>query len=395
MSKVRSALVIGGGIAGPVTAMALRKAGIDATVYEAYPTPTEGVGGTLALAPNGQAALELLGLAEEVRAVGLPIVGTAMAFGHKKIDIPQLDGVAPPLQVHRNDLHRILSTAAAAQGIRVEHGKRLAAAEQDGAGVTAHFADGSSARADLLIGADGVHSTVRTLIDPAAPGPRFTGVLGFEASVEHPAPGPAGLTHFTFGRHAYYLYWREADGRTRVGFNLPHAAPMRLSEAREVPAEQWLRILRDTYGQDVPGGAFLDALEPGRLHANGSVWIMPPVPHWHRGRMVLVGDAVHAPSNSSGQGASLAIESAVELARALRDLPLDRALPAYTATRRPRVEKIAAQAMRVNHVKAPGRLTAAAMPILMRLLMRVAMHPERTFGPTLRHTIDWDRPVTP
>jgi 2-polyprenyl-6-methoxyphenol hydroxylase-like FAD-dependent oxidoreductase len=52
----------------------------------------------------------------------------------------------------------------------------------------------------------------------------------------------------------------------------------------------------------------------------GSLHIMPPVPHWHRGRLVLVGDAVHAPSNSSGQGASLAIESAIELARCLRDL---------------------------------------------------------------------------
>ena len=57
------------------------------------------------------------------------------------------------------------------------------------------------------------------------------------------------------------------------------------------------------------------------LQAVGGLHIMPPVPHWHRGRMVLVGDAVHAPSNSTGQGASLAMESAIELARCLRDRP--------------------------------------------------------------------------
>ncbi|MGW8760898.1 FAD-dependent oxidoreductase [Streptomyces sp. NPDC055815] len=394
-SKVRTALVVGGGIAGPVTAMALRKAGIEATVYEAYPSPTEGVGGTLTLAPNGQAALELLGLGREVAEIGLPIVGTALSFASKKITIPQLDGVAPPLQIHRNDLHRVLHQAATAQGIRIEHRKRLTGAEQDGTGVTAHFADGGSARADLLIGADGVHSTVRALIDPGAPGPQYTGVLGFEAAVDHPVPGPAGVTHFAFGRRAYYLYWREADGRTRIGFNLPHDTPMRLSEARTVPAAQWLRVLRDTYGQDAPGGALVRAVDPEQLQVNGSVWIMPSVPRWHSGRMVLVGDAVHAPSNSSGQGASLAAESAVELARALRDLPVEQALRAYERARRPRVEQIAAQARRVNRVKAPGPVAAAVMPVLMRVLVKVAMNPERNFGPTWRHRIDWDQPVGP
>ena len=82
---------------------------------------------------------------------------------------------------------------------------------------------------------------------------------------------------------------------------------------------------------------------------------MPPVPHWHRGRMVLVGDAAHAPSNSSGQGASLAIESAVQLARCLRDLPDSRrAFAAYERLRRTRVEKVAARAARINQAKAPG-----------------------------------------
>ncbi|MFB7513022.1 hypothetical protein [Streptomyces sp. NPDC056144] len=91
----------------------------------------------------------------------------------------------------------------------------------------------------------------------------------------------------------------------------------------------------------------------------------------------------------------MAAESAVELARALRDLPLDQALPAYEQARRARVEGIAAQAMKVNRVKAPGPLAAAVMPLMMRVLGRIAMNPERTFGPTWRHRIDWNQPATP
>jgi 2-polyprenyl-6-methoxyphenol hydroxylase-like FAD-dependent oxidoreductase len=122
---------------------------------------------------------------------------------------------------------------------------------------------------------------------------------------------------------------------------------------------------------------------------------MPRVGHWHRGHMVLVGDSAHAPSNSSGQGASLAIESAVQLARCLRDLPdIPSACAAFECLRRSRVEKVAARAARINQAKAPGAVARVLMPLLMPLLMRTAMNPERTIGPEQRYVIDWDAPVT-
>jgi 2-polyprenyl-6-methoxyphenol hydroxylase-like FAD-dependent oxidoreductase len=121
---------------------------------------------------------------------------------------------------------------------------------------------------------------------------------------------------------------------------------------------------------------------------------MPSVPRWYRGNMVIVGDAVHAPSNSSGQGASLAIESAIELARCLRDLPdVTSAFAAYERLRRPRVERIAARAGKINHLKAPGPVARAVMPVLMRLLMKTAMRPERAFGAEQRYRIDWSASV--
>lgn len=167
MSGVEKALVIGGGVAGPVTALALRRAGIAATVYEAYPSTADGIGGSLALAPNGQAALDVVGALAALP--GLPITRQVMSFGGREVRLPRLSGVAPLLMVQRTDLYRTLYDVAVAAGVGFEHGKRLVAVAEDDDGVTARFADGTTARGDVLIGADGVHSTVRRLIDPAAP----------------------------------------------------------------------------------------------------------------------------------------------------------------------------------------------------------------------------------
>lgn len=395
MTDVRTAIIVGGGIAGPVAALALRRAGITATVYEAYPSMTDGPGGTLALAPNGVAALRIVGADEAVTATATPIRRTVLTMGNRRIDLPTLTGVPPLRVVPRNALHQALHERATAKGISIEYGRRLVSARETATGITAQFADGGTASADILIGADGVRSTVRTLIDPRAPGPRFTGLLGVESVAARSVDAEPGTMTFAFGRRAYYLYWPEPGGGTRWGANLPQDRPMSLTEARAVPAREWLRRLRDAYGADDPGGALVRSSRPEDLLVAGSLHIMPPVPRWHRGRMVLVGDAVHAPSNSSGQGASLAIESAVQLARCLRDLPdVPAAFDRYERLRRPRVEGIATRAARINHAKAPGPVARVVMPVLTRLMMKVAMNPEKTLGPEQRYRIDWDAPVT-
>jgi 2-polyprenyl-6-methoxyphenol hydroxylase-like FAD-dependent oxidoreductase len=393
MSKPTTALVVGGGIAGPVVALALRKAGIRARVVEAYPTPADGVGGSLAIAPNGIAALGIIGAAEPVLAVSRPISRQVLAVGRRHFVQPRLAD-APPLRLlWRADLHRALHDHAVRNGVSIEHGKRLVDAEQGPSGVTAHFADGTREEADVLIGADGVHSTVRTVIDPDAPGPHYTGMLDFEAVVDREVPGPPDTLTFAFGKRGYYLYRPRPGGGAEWGANLPHKA-MTLAEARAVSPEQWLRVLRDTYAKDEPGGALARATDPDRLHILGPIRIMPPVPRWHRGRMVLVGDAVHAPSNSTGQGASLAIESSVQLARCLRDQPdAPSAFAAYEGLRRARVERIAAAGARINSAKAPGPVARALMPLLIPVMFRTVMSPQRAQASIYRYRIDWDDPV--
>jgi 2-polyprenyl-6-methoxyphenol hydroxylase-like FAD-dependent oxidoreductase len=387
MTRVRTAVVIGGGIAGPVTALALRKAGIEAQVYESYPSGADGVGGTIAVAPNGIAALALIG----VTIPGTqPIDRQVMSLGGKRIPLPGLRGAGPLHVVRRGDLYREL------QGrVPLSYGKRLVGVRKSPDEVTAVFADGTTASGDVLIGADGVHSTVRRLIDPAAPGPRYTGMLSFEGRSAATLPEDPDVMTFAFGKKAYYLYWTLPGGGATWGVNLPAREPLTITEARATSPAEWMSRLLATYGEDEPAGEMLRATPLPALQIAGALYIMPPVPHWYAGRMVLVGDAVHAPSNSSGQGASLAVESAVQLARCLRDLPVPAAFAAYEGLRRARVEGVAARAAKLNFTKAPGRLGQLIMPIAMRMLTKVAMKPEKTLGPEQRYRIDFDAPVGP
>ncbi len=286
-------------------------------------------------------------------------------------------------------------TVAVRAGVEFAYGKRLTGLDSTGSGVTAVFADGSTATADVLIGADGIRSTVRPLLDPNAPDPRYVGLLGLGGWVadETGLPRTDGAMHFAFGRRAFFGYSVDS-GHAGWFANLPSALPLTAAEARAIPDEEWLRRLKDLYAADtLPALRMLDLVRPGELVTVGAMHDMPPVPVWHRGRAVLVGDAAHATSPSSGQGASLAIESAVELARCLRDLPAGEAFAAYERLRRPRVEKVIAQTARVNHDKAPGPIARVIRDLTFPLAMRTFYRPEKMMGWMHRYAIDWDARV--
>ncbi|WP_040860458.1 FAD-dependent oxidoreductase [Nocardia niigatensis] len=393
--SIRSALVIGGGISGPVTATALRMSGIDVTVFEAYPGPAYGIGANLALAPNGVAALDIVGAGDAVRAHAVPISRSSMSVNGRRFELPVMTDIEPLRVIDRADLHQVLHDNAVAAGVRFEYDKRLIEVEEHAGGVTAVFADGSSATADVLIGADGIRSTVRTLVDPKAPGPTYLRMLGFGAYTDCPIDLEPGMMTFAFGRRAYYLYWPMPDGRVAWGANLPSEQYYSLTEARAVPADRWLRTLRETYAGEDPGEQLARSTTPAQLAVIGALTIMPRVPHWHRGRLVLTGDAIHAPSNTSGQGASLALESGIELARCLRDIDDPaQAFATYEALRRPRVEGVAARVARTNQTKAAGPIARKAMQLIMPLMFK-RMDPEKMLGGEQRFRIDWDATVRP
>ena len=396
MTDARTSLIIGGGIAGPVAGMALQKAGIQATVYEAYERAADGVGGGLSIAPNGLNALGVLGAKEIVESIGIPM--TAMIVqswtGKQLAEFSSLPGLPRTQFVWRADLYRVLHDEAARRGVRTEYGKRLVGAENTTGGITACFADGSEEVGDVLIGADGIRSKVRSLIDPAAPQPRYAGLLSFGARMHDTGmPSTRDKMVMIFGKRAFFGY-QILDDSSGVWFvNLPHPTPMTLREARAVPADQWLGALRQAFADDrTPAPDLLRRSEAADLLIVGPMEDIPTVPTWSEDRMVLVGDAAHATSPSSGQGASLAMESAVQLARCLRDVPHQQAFVAYEQMRRARVERIIATAARTNSDKAAGPVARVLRDLLMPLAMKRLAKPEKMAW-QFDYDIDWEAPV--
>jgi 2-polyprenyl-6-methoxyphenol hydroxylase-like FAD-dependent oxidoreductase len=396
IAAVRKALVIGDGIAGPIAALALRNAGIEASIFEAFETPADRLGGMLMVAPNGVEALRIVGV--DVRKIGQPISRMIVGDGDGK-EFGAFHGLArlPSSQiVRRSDLYSVLNDRAKEQCIGIEYGKRLIGVHDAPLGITAQFADGSIENGDVLIGADGIRSTVRKLIDPSAPDPSYVGFLGFGGFAQGSSVRtPPDAIYFVFGKRAFLGYWAAPDGGTVWFSNLPYANPLTMAQAREVPAADWLQQLREVYADDIPGRDLVQHTSADQLFVFGAGEILPRVPRWYRGRMVLVGDSAHAPSSSSGQGASIAAESAIELAQCLRDLPdVSNAFGVFERLRRPRVQRIAAYAARQNNQKTVGPIAKALMSLLMPLAMRTFMKPEKTFGWMHGYQIDWQKTLT-
>jgi 2-polyprenyl-6-methoxyphenol hydroxylase-like FAD-dependent oxidoreductase len=392
------ALIAGGGIAGPVTAMALQRAGIDAEVFEAHAPGTGDAGSYLTVATNGLDALRAVGADKPVLAAGFPtpvnvlLSGTGRRLGTVS-NGGQLADRTVSHTVKRPRLYQALHEEAVARGIRVHYGKRLAGAEATaGGGVVAAFDDGTRVAGDLLVGADGIHSVTRRLIDPAAPGGRYVGLVNFGGYTPGSAgAGEPGAWHMIFGRRAFFGHVADPDGGTVWFANVPRPA-VTPAERAATTADQWRGQLLELFAGDA--GPARHLIADGSLELAGdSTHDLPSVPTWHRGPMVIVGDAAHAPSPTSGQGASMAAEDAVVLAKCLRDRPdIPGALATYEGLRRRRVERIVAQGARTSSAKTPGPVGRAlrdlALPLVFRFLVT-----DRSMAWIYNHHLDWDAPL--
>jgi len=401
MTHTRTALVIGGGIAGPVAAMALQQAGIQATVYEAHPRSAEGIGVFLTLASNGIDALRTIDADKPVLAAGFPTPGillrsaTGKQLGAARAGLPLADGTTSHT-LKRADLYTAIHQQATARGIVVQHGKHLLDVEPTGDGVRALFDDGSDATGQVLIGADGIHSAVRQRIDPNAPAPSYVGLVnlgGYARGV--PVDAEPGSYTMIFGRRAFFGYALAPDGEVWWFANVPHGEQPARGEVEAITGEQWQRRLAELYAQDAgPAVRLVQASDPADIMRASPTHSLPHLPVWHRDRMVVIGDAAHAPTPSSGQGASLAVEDAVVLAKCLRDLPHQEAFAAYERLRRARVEQIAKVAARVNSSKAAGPAVRVFRDALLPAIMKLTANSKQVTE-QFRYHIDWDTPVSP
>jgi FAD-dependent urate hydroxylase len=376
MSRTQKALIVGGGVAGPVAAMALRQAGIASVVYEAYAGGADDAGAFLTFASNGLDALRTIDAHHLVMSEGFPTPRMTIQSGTGKHlgDVPNGDtlpdgNVSQTLK--RADLYRALRDEAVRRGALVEYGKRLVDAETTPDGVVARFEDGTEAEGDLLIGADGIHSRTRRIIDPSAPGARYIPVLnigGYARGVRVQAE--PGSFRMIFGKRAFFGYAVHPSGDVWWFANPPRAEEPTRSELAAIGTEQWREILMDLFAGDASPAVEIIRSTPGKL-AGWATYDLPSVPKWHRGSMIIIGDAAHATAPSSGQGASMAIEDAVVLARCLRDLPDTRqAFAAYERLRRARVEHIVAHGARTSNSKAAGPVARVLRDLMMPLILK-------------------------
>lgn len=337
-------LVIGGGIAGTAAALGLQKAGHEVALFEAHPDTAEDIGAFLTLATNGMRALAQLDATDAVTTIGFPLTSLRLLdrTGTEVTRAPLAGADDPALRyrcLRRGELNAALQAEAARRGMAVVHGARLVSVEDGPDDVTAHFADGSTATGDLLIGADGLNSAVRGHVAALAAQPRYAGQRVFYGYTDGtPATEDTGAMTMVRGSKSAFGYAVSPEGETYwfariAGDPLPAGRP-----AHRAPGgrrEELLLLLREDAG---PAGDIVAAGADRMMVVNAAE--MPLGTPWHVGRVLLIGDAAHAASPATGQGASMALEDAVVLAKALRDTPDPRtAFAVYERHRRPRVER--------------------------------------------------------
>jgi 2-polyprenyl-6-methoxyphenol hydroxylase-like FAD-dependent oxidoreductase len=339
----RTAIVVGGGIGGLATAVALLRRGWTVDVLERAPAFAE-VGAGLSLWPNALRALDALGLGEQVRARALveTEAGVRRKSGHwlARTDTDEVARRYGPLvMIHRADLLDTLRAAVPAATLRA--GTTATEVTATRAAVEVGHSAGTS-RADLVVGADGIRSAVRRSVWPDAPEPRYAGYTAWRLVAEPGQRVTAGGE--TWGRGERFGLAPLSDGRVYV-----YATANR--PAGEHCPDGELTELRRRFGKwHDPIPAVLAAASEDAVLRN-DIADLPPLTTYVSGRAALLGDAAHATTPNMGQGACMALEDAVVLAALLDAHPtVEAALEAYDTQRRPRTQRIARRSHRIGVV---------------------------------------------
>jgi 2-polyprenyl-6-methoxyphenol hydroxylase-like FAD-dependent oxidoreductase len=367
-------IVVGAGIGGLSAAIGLREAGHEAVVLEQAPR-IEPVGAGITLFANAMQALERLGARDAVAARGAAAQRSAILTSDGRVlaEVPRdlLDGA---VALHRADLHEVLAEFAGAGTVQLD--VKVQAIEQDADGVVVRDHDGHEHRADLVVGADGLHSVVRGTISKAKP--KYGGYTAWR--------GVASKS-FEAGRLTESWGTGERFGLVDIGRRTYWFATKNAKEGEaDEPGGRKAELQRRFASWHEPIAAALDATHDHAILRN-DVYHLAPLSNWHRGRVVLLGDAAHAATPGVGQGAAQAIEDAVVLSGQLAQRgELDDLLTEYEAARIPRTTFVQQQSRRVDRVAQLGnaRLCTLRNAVFARLPERVR---RRQIEPLVRHQL--------
>ena len=332
-------LVIGGGIGGMAAAISLRKQGHAVDLVELDPN-WQVAGAGITISGPTLRAFAALGIVDDVIRQGFCADGVRLcdADGNllTELPTPRLAGADIPGGggILRPVLARILSQATLASGAAVRLGVTFKNIEQDADGAEVSFTDGSRARYDLVVGADGLNSKVRQALFPDAPKPEFTGQGCWRALVARPA---------TIDRPHIFM-----GPRVKAGVNPVSQDEMYLFFTLHMPGNPFIdpadwpqRLAAELAGFGGPIGAIRDGLDASSRILYRPLEKLLMTTSWYRGRVVLLGDTVHATTPHLASGAGAAVEDALVLTEELgRHGALADAFEAYMARRLPRARMI-------------------------------------------------------
>lgn len=360
-AKPYHVLIIGGGIAGPVLGLALQKVGVSCALYEAYPY-VDTVGGGFNIAPNGMHVLNQLGLAEELvqRCAHADMAyfrdETGSELGQFPFG-PSSKFELPAVSMSRSLLYSILAKAVKDRGLPMHYEKKLVSYDDSTHAdcVVATFEDGTTARGNIIIGADGVRSVVRSQMLPNGPAPEYTGLIGIGGFVETaqlqvPATDFNALT-FSFGPQGFFGWGGAEDGKLMWWSNWTREQPYEREEITSFDVESLKTELLGLFGTwpaPIP-----DCIRNTTDILRHNVFDIQNLPQWSRGRALLIGDAAHAVSPTSGQGVSLALEDAICIVNLLKKHNFNHtaAFNTFEKERKPRCEAIIAEGRRQSASK--------------------------------------------
>lgn len=345
MPKVERVLIVGAGLAGLSLAIALRRHGVNPEIVERQPAwPPHGAG--IYLVGNAMRALRSLNLADQVLRQG-SVIRTQTLLNHRGRKLATIDtetvwaSCGPCVCVRRADLQRILFEALGAAHLRFS--TTVVALEQRGEVVAVQFSDGTEVPYELVVGADGVHSSIRKLTFGDSP-PRYCGQVGWRFLVQCP-PSVTGWTLLA-GRRGVFLFIPVGGGQAYC------YADAVVSEPLSDPVDGRLERLRSRfagYASPVPE-ALAERKSPEQVHF-GVIEDILQEP-WAAGSVLLIGDAAHATSPNMASGAAMAFEDSLVLSKLIASgRGVAQVIAEYTAQRVTRVRWVREQTHRRDKIR--------------------------------------------